>query len=184
MRRVHSAIMEIIGILCSLYWLSWRRSWKHNLSVALTCLTRWLSWKSKNSLVCVDTSNINEHITWRAHLQTLQYYHNGKLRTWYKNRDLENYEPRISKLHSFSLFVHFVARVLECSISTFGRKWDNAIFWFSVLCCTISTHFHRFPFLASVRFHNVFYSPSHLNCNRFLNFKPSFSKIGVEHNIF
>jgi hypothetical protein len=36
---------------------------------------------------------------------------------------------------------------------------------FSVLCCTISTYFHRFTLLASVKFKNVFCSESHFNCS-------------------
>jgi hypothetical protein len=53
---------------------------------------------------------------------------------------------------------HFVPRVPECSISTSGRKWDKALPSFSVLCCTISTQFHRFTLLPRVRFQNMFTS--------------------------
>jgi hypothetical protein len=73
----------------------------------------------------------------------------------------------------------FVTCVWKYSISILEWKWDNALFRFSILCCTISTHFHRFTSLASVRFQNVFCSESHLNCGWVPNFKPSFLKIGV-----
>jgi hypothetical protein len=65
----------------------------------------------------------------------------------------------------------FVTRVLEWSISTPGQKGDNALFWFSLLRCIISTH------LQSRRFQNVFCSKSHLNCSWFPKFKSSFLKI-------
>jgi hypothetical protein len=35
---------------------------------------------------------------------------------------------------------HFIAWLLEFSICAFGRKWDCALFWFSRLCCTLTTY--------------------------------------------
>jgi hypothetical protein len=74
-----------------------------------------------------------------------------------------------------------VAQLMECPIlSTFGKKWHNALFWLSVMCWIISTYFRRFTLLANVRYKNVFCSESHLNCSWFPNFKPSFPNIGVD----
>jgi hypothetical protein len=76
---------------------------------------------------------------------------------------------------------YIIAWVLGCSNSTFGWKWDNVHFWFSVVCCTTMTQLHR---LACVWCHNVFCSELHLNCRWIPDFKPSFLKIGVdEHSI-
>jgi hypothetical protein len=45
--------------------------------------------------------------------------------------------------------------VQECSISTFGRKRDKMLVWFSVVMRTISTFFHRFTLLTKLRYQNV-----------------------------
>jgi hypothetical protein len=65
-----------------------------------------------------------------------------------------------------------VACILEFTVSSFERKRDNGLSWFSVLCFTISTYFPRFTLLASVWFQNVFCFKSNLNCSWFPNFKP------------
>lgn len=62
-------------------------------------------------------------------------------------------------------------------------KLDNALFRFSVLCCTVSTHFHRFASLATVRFKMCFFYESHVNCSWFPDFKPGSPKLGADaHN--
>jgi hypothetical protein len=60
---------------------------------------------------------------------------------------------------------------MDRSISTSGRKCDNALLWRSILCCSNSTYFHGFTWLESIRYQNVFCSKSQLNCSWFRNFK-------------
>jgi hypothetical protein len=67
---------------------------------------------------------------------------------------------------------HFTYRRL--SISAFGRNWGNALFLFSVVRCTISTYFHTFTLLTSVRFQNVFCSKVHLNFSSFTQIQTHF----------
>jgi hypothetical protein len=71
---------------------------------------------------------------------------------------------------------HLVAWVLDCSISIFGWKFDKALFWFSVMCWTISMYLNRFTLLPTVKFQNVFYSESHVKCSWFCKLKSSFRK--------
>jgi hypothetical protein len=59
-------------------------------------------------------------------------------------------------------------------------KWDNSLFWFSLLYCTATTYFHRFALPPGVGFQNEFCSKSRLKCSWFPDFKPSFLKIGVD----
>jgi Na+-transporting NADH:ubiquinone oxidoreductase subunit NqrE len=84
-------------------------------------------------------------------------------------------------LQTYVKQVHNVTKILQCLISTFGRKLYNALFWFSSLCCTISAYFHaRFTLLQRITFLNVFCSKSHLNCRWLHTFDPSFPKIHVD----
>lgn len=52
-------------------------------------------------------------------------------------------------------WIRITTWVDKCSISTFGRKWDNMLVWFSVVRHTISTFFHRLTLLTTVRSQNV-----------------------------
>lgn len=79
---------------------------------------------------------------------------------------------------AYPVFLSFLAAELEyiTSISAFGRERDNALFWFSVLCCAITAYFHRYTLLASLIFRNLFCCKPYLNCSSFPNVKPSFQK--------
>lgn len=80
-------------------------------------------------------------------------------------------EPFLSVSHER----HFVTWVLQRSVSTSGRKWDNSPSWFCVSCCTISTRF-MFTTFVNVRSQNVFRSELLLNHGWIPNLRPSFLK--------
>jgi hypothetical protein len=74
---------------------------------------------------------------------------------------------------------HIVAWGLECSISTFGRKWHIARFSFSAMYIyfTTSAYFHAFILIVSVGFHDVVSSKSHLNHTFKINSIPIFREL-------
>jgi hypothetical protein len=75
---------------------------------------------------------------------------------------------------------HIIVWVSECSLFTSGQKWHNALFWFFVLCCSISIYFHTFILNASTRNWNDFCSKPRLNWSWFPNLKSSFPVTGVD----
>jgi hypothetical protein len=70
---------------------------------------------------------------------------------------------------------HVVAWILLFSVSTFERKRSNELFWFSILCFTVSTYFPRVALLASVWIQNMFCSESHVNSSWFPKFSLNLS---------
>jgi hypothetical protein len=66
---------------------------------------------------------------------------------------------------------------LSTQDSNFMWKWDNTLFWFTILCYYVALHpyFHSFALPPCVRFQNV----SSLKYSWFPNFKPNFLKINI-----
>jgi hypothetical protein len=66
--------------------------------------------------------------------------------------------------------IHTVTRVWECSVSMFGRKWDNAHLFCGGVCCPISSYFRDLPYLQVWDFR--IRSKLRLNCSQFPDFRP------------
>jgi hypothetical protein len=62
--------------------------------------------------------------------------------------------------------------MLESCISTFGRKWDNAVFWFSSLCYAAQVYFTR-----KCQISEYICPEPHQSCSWVPNINPTFPKI-------